>query len=851
MTTRFSVDCLLIDGSSYLFRAYHALPSLTNSDGMPTGAVYGVLTMIRKLLEETSPQFCAVVFDTKAKTFRSDIFPAYKAHRPEMPEDLAVQIEPLYAIITAMGLPLLRQEGFEADDIIGSLAKEAEQLGLNTLISTSDKDLAQLVGPRVHLINTMTQSLLDPEGVVEKFGVPPERIVDYLTLVGDTSDNVPGVSGVGPKTAVKWLQQYGDLATIIAEAPNISGKVGENLRSHLPFIETGKQLVTIHCEVPLQIHLKDCRIAPEDTETLVQWLSRLGFQSLLRNIKTQASPSLDTKNHSIIRNEEALKAFMQRLQSAEIFAFDTETTSLDPLIAQLVGVSFALPEEAPVYVPIGHQEKSPQCALSTVLATLQPLLENENVTLVGQNVKYDRRVLSSLGIELKANAHDTMLESYVLNSTAGRHDLDSLAERHLGHTMIAFETVAGKGKQQKTFDAIEITTAAEYAAEDAQATLMIHHHLFPKLQQAPTLHKVYETIEKPLVEVLARIEHNGVLIDAPALHKMSEEFSIRLQQLEEEAYKSAGKMFNLQSPKQLQEILFGDLGLPVVEKTPSGQPSTAENVLQELSLRFDLPKIILEHRTLSKLKSTYTDRLPQQIHPLTGRVHTSFHQAVTSTGRLSSSDPNLQNIPIRTEAGRRIREAFIAPPGCLLIAADYSQIELRIMAHLSEDPTLLAAFQRGDDVHASTASEIFSCSVDSVTEEQRRIAKTINFGLIYGMSAFGLAKQLGLERSEANAYVERYFQRYPGVKTYMESTRQKAFDLGYVETLFGRRLYVPDIRGKNPIAKRAAERAAINAPMQGTSADIIKLAMIKLDHTIKKIYEIFKDDSPSSRRARF
>jgi DNA polymerase-1 len=827
---------ILVDGSSYLYRAFHALPPLTNSQGEPTGAIYGVISMLRRLLSDYQPEHIAVVFDAKGKTFRDDLYVAYKAHRPSMPDELRVQVEPLHAIVQAMGLSLLMVEGVEADDVIGTLAREATAKGMKTLISTGDKDLAQLVNENVTLVNTMTNTTLDVDGVKEKFGVAPAQIIDYLTLVGDNVDNIPGVPGVGPKTAVKWLTEYGTLDALITHAEAIKGKVGENLRANLLQLPLIKELVTIKGDVLLTLSPQGLQRSAPDETALIEWFKRLEFKSWLAEIlekkaEQPAEASKKITNYTIIDSQIELTKWIERLEKAALFAFDTETTSLDYMRANVVGVSFAVASGEAAYVPFAHDYLGAPQQLSreAVLQQLKLLLENPAKKKVGHNLKYDRSVLANHGIDLQGIAFDTMLESYLLDSTLSRHDMDSLALKYLGRSTIHFEDIAGKGAKQLTFNQIPLEQAGPYAAEDADVTWQLHQTLWPRIEEKKGLANVLTHIEMPLVPILSNMERYGVLIDAGRLRQQSNELAARLRVLEDEAYQLAGCVFNLGSPKQLQEVLYGRHGLPVLEKTPTGQPSTGENVLQELALTYPLPKLILEYRSLSKLKSTYTDRLPEQINPYTGRVHTSYHQAVTATGRLSSSDPNLQNIPIRTEEGRRIRQAFVAPIGYKIIAADYSQIELRIMAHLSQDAALLKAFANGWDVHAATAAEVFDVPLAEVTSEQRRQAKAINFGLIYGMSAFGLAKQIGTERQAAQAYMDRYFARYPGVKHYMEETRKKAHHQGYVETLMGRRLILPEINSRNMQRQKAAERAAINAPLQGTAADIIKTAMLSVD----------------------
>ena len=838
---------VLVDGSSYLFRAYHALPLLTNSKGECTNAILGVTNMLKKLVDTYPDAYFGVIFDAPGKTFRNDMYPEYKANRSAMPEELREQIKPLHGLIKAMGLPLVMESGVEADDVIGTLAQQAEKAGLDVVISTGDKDIAQLVTKKIALINTMNNQWLDEVGVQEKFGVPPERIIDYLALMGDASDNIPGVPKVGPKTAAKWLNQFGSLDEIIARADEVKGKVGESLREHLDEIPLSKDLVTIRCNVPLNEAPTDLVRTEADADKLHEMVSHFEFNSWLKQLdagptkvsaavveEDQLPPKLELKVDTVM-DEAAFNAWLEKLKAADMFAFDTETTDLDYTKALVVGVSFAVEAGHAAYVPVAHTYPGAPQQLSRqwVLDQLKPLLESENVVKVGQNLKYDANVLANHGIVLAGIGHDTMLESYVLNSTATRHNMDALAEKYLGEETIHYEDVAGKGAKQIGFDQVAVEIAAPYAAEDADITLRLHQQLFSKLEKIDTLRRVYQDIEMPLVPVLARMEQTGVLVDEQMLVQQSSELSAKIQVLETQAHEAAGQPFNLGSPKQIQEILYDELGLPILKKTPKGQPSTAENVLQDLALDFPLPRIILEHRSLSKLRSTYTDKLPKQINPVTGRVHTSYHQAVTATGRLSSSDPNLQNIPVRSEEGRRIRQAFIAEPGYIVLAADYSQIELRIMAHLSQDKGLLQAFKDGLDVHKATAAEVFGVPLDQVETHQRRSAKAINFGLIYGMSAFGLAKQLDIDRGAAQGYINLYFERYPGVKQYMDETRELAREQGYVETLFGRRLYLPDINAKNGQRRQYAERTAINAPMQGTAADIIKLAMLSVDEWLQ------------------
>jgi len=828
---------VLVDGSSYLYRAFHAMPNLTNSQGGHTGAVYGVINMLRRLIKDYDPRYMAVVFDAKGKTFRDEMYPDYKATRPPMPDTLRSQIEPIHDIVRALGLPLLVVEGVEADDVIGTLARQAAARGFDTVVSTGDKDLAQLVDEHVTLINTMTDTVSDPAGVTEKFGVPPERIVDYLTLIGDTSDNIPGVPKVGPKTAVKWLQEYGSLEGVVEHAGEIKGKVGENLRSTLSHLDLSRTLVTIRTDVELPVGPTDLERRAPDEQTLRELYARMEFKTWLAELgglESSESESVDA-SYEMVTEAKALDGWIARLREAGTFAFDTETTDLDAINAEVVGVSFALRSGEAAYVPLAHSYPGAPAQLErdAVLAQLAPLLENDALEKIGHNLKYDMNVLVNHGVALRGIAYDTMLESYVLDSTASRHDMDSLALKYLGYKTIKYDEVAGKGKSQIRFDEVNVEQAMGYAAEDADITLRLHETLWPRLEAIPSLKKLFEEIEVPLVPVLARIERNGVKIDAAMLNRQSQELAKRMMEIEKEAFTHAGGPFNIASPKQIQEILFDRLKLPVLQKTPKGQPSTAESVLAELALDYPLPQIILDHRALSKLRSTYTDKLPEMINPRTGRVHTSYHQAVAATGRLSSSEPNLQNIPIRTQEGRRIREAFIPEPGNLIVSADYSQIELRIMAHLSGDETLLAAFAENRDVHRATAAEVFGAAPDEVSDEQRRTAKAINFGLIYGMSAFGLARQLRIDRASAQEYVELYFKRHPGVKRFMDETRVLAHEQGYVETVFGRRLYLPEINAANQTRRQYAERTAINAPMQGTAADLIKMAMLAVDAWIQ------------------
>jgi DNA polymerase-1 len=880
MTT--SPDLVLVDGSSYVYRAFHALPPLSTSRGEPTGAVHGVLNMLLKFVKDYQPQQIAIVFDASGKTFRDDLFAQYKAHRTPMPNDLRSQIEPLLSIIRAQGLPILRVEGVEADDVIGTLACRAARDGKSVLISTSDKDMAQLVDGSVTLINTMSNTVLDRAGVKAKFDVYPEQIIDYLALVGDTSDNIPGIEKVGPKTAAKWLGQYEKLDNLVANAAQISGKVGENLRAGLVTLELSRKLATIHTDLDLPLSHDQLTPSPPDVEKLRELYTRYELRSFLRQLDggaadatsgaltsnggasppaglnsgvgsapsgqaagqavanaqptasgaTSPSPLAGVERHyETITQWADLERWITLLSQANLFAFDTETSSPEYMQAQIVGVSFSLERGIAAYVPFGHDYTGApeQLDRDKVLAALKPLLEDPERGKIGHHLKLDAHVLANHGIQLAGMRYDTMLESYVLNSVATRHDMYSMALCYLGIPTTTYEDVAGKGAKQLPFNQVPVDKAARYAAEDADITLCLHHSLWPQLESLPRLKRLYEELEQPLMPVLLRMEHQGVLVDRELLRKQSREFSAQLKELTIHAHREAGGEFNVDSPKQLQQILYEKLQLPVTRKTPTGQPSTAEDVLEELASSYPLPRIILEYRALAKLKSTYTDKLPELADPQTGRIHTSYHQAVAATGRLSSADPNLQNIPIRRPEGRRIRQAFIAPPGYVLMAADYSQIELRIMAHLSGDEGLLSAFAEDRDVHEATASEVFGVPLDGVTSDQRRLAKTINFGLIYGMSPFGLARQLGIERSAAQRYVERYFARYPGVKRFMDETRVSARDTGFVETVHGRRLYLPDIRSGNAQQRQYSERSAINAPMQGTAADIIKRAMIAVD----------------------
>jgi DNA polymerase I len=858
---------LLVDGSSYLYRAFHAMPDLRNSANEPTGAIQGVLNMLRRLHKDYPADYSACVFDAKGKTFRDDIYPAYKATRAAMPDDLRPQIEPLHEAIKAMGWPLIMIEGVEADDVIGALAKQAESHGVKTIISTGDKDISQLVNENITVVNTMrdafrrTDDVLDIAGVENKFGIPPSLIIDYLTLIGDKVDNVPGVDKVGPKTAVKWLQEHGNLDNIIANAENITGKVGENLRAALDWLPTARALITIRCDIGIQENFEDLAPQPIDKPKLAELFDRFEFNSWKRELDNmqdgqpitkatgQVNPSSASsvsaptitptamdlfaesvnkdRHYSTILTQADFDAWLAKLSQAEIVCFDTETTSLDPMQAKIVGLSFAVKAGEAAYLPLTHDyfDAPEQLPFAATLALMKPILENANIKKVGQNLKYDKHVLANHGISLNGIAHDTLLQSYVLESHR-THNMDDLAMRHLGLETIHFEDVAGKGAKQVTFNQVTVETASDYAAEDADITLQLHQTLRPHLVKDSKLEFIYSQIEMPSMEILFTIERNGVLIDANQLNSQSNEIGMRLVALENKAYELAGQPFNLGSPKQLQEILFDKLGIKPLKKTPSGKPSTDEDVLQELALDHPLPKVLLEYRGLAKLKSTYTDKLPKMINPQTGRVHTSYNQAVAITGRLASSDPNLQNIPVRTAEGRRIREAFIAPAGSHIMSADYSQIELRIMAHLSQDEGMLDAFAKGEDIHRATAAEIFSVERSAVDNEQRRYAKVINFGLIYGMSAFGLAQNLNIDRTAAANYIERYFARYPGVRDYMDKTRAIAKQQGYVETYYGRRLWVPEINSPNVQRRNGAERAAINAPMQGTAADLIKLAMI-------------------------
>ncbi|WP_312457838.1 DNA polymerase I [Pseudescherichia sp.] len=883
---------ILVDGSSYLYRAYHAFPPLTNSAGEPTGAMYGVLNMLRSLILQYQPTHAAVVFDAKGKTFRDELFEHYKSHRPPMPDDLRSQIEPLHAMVKAMGLPLMAISGVEADDVIGTLALEAEKMGRPVLISTGDKDMAQLVTPNVTLINTMTNTILGPEEVINKYGVPPELIIDFLALMGDSSDNIPGVPGVGEKTAQALLQGLGGLETLFSESDKIASLSFRGAKTMAAKLEQNKevarlsyQLATIKTDVELDLTCEQLTVQQPAADELLSLFKRYEFKRWTADVeagtwlqgkgakpaaKPQAAPvveveddepatPLSAEHYVTVLDEPTLNEWIARLKKAPVFAFDTETDSLDNISAQLVGLSFATEPGLAAYVPVAHDylDAPEQLSRDRVLELLKPILEDDKALKVGQNLKFDRGILQNYGIELRGIAFDTMLESYILDSVAGRHDMDSLSDRWLKHQTVTFEQIAGKGKNQLTFNQIALEEAGHYAAEDADVTLQLHLKMWPKLEKHAGPLNIFQNIEMPLVPVLSRIERNGVKIDPAVLHKHSGEITLRLAELEKKAHEIAGEAFNLSSTKQLQVILFEKQGIKPLKKTPGGAPSTSEEVLEELALDYPLPKVILEHRGLSKLKSTYTDKLPLMINPKTGRVHTSYHQAVTATGRLSSTDPNLQNIPVRNEEGRRIRQAFIAPEDYVIVSADYSQIELRIMAHLSRDKGLLSAFAEGQDIHRATAAEVFGMPLESVSNDQRRSAKAINFGLIYGMSAFGLSRQLNIPRKESQRYMDLYFERYPGVREYMERTRAQAKEQGYVETLEGRRLYLPDIKSSNAARRAGAERAAINAPMQGTAADIIKRAMIAVDAWLQAeqprvrmimqvhdelVFEVHKDD---------
>ena len=827
----------LVDGSSYLYRAYHALPNLTNSAGEPTGALLGVANMLRRLINDAESENIAVVFDAKGPTFRHEMYDQYKANRPPMPTELGQQVEPIHEIVRLLGLPLIQVPGVEADDVIGTLATRAAAAKMDCIISTGDKDMAQLVDDHVSLINTMTDTHMDADGVVEKFGVTPGQIVDFLALTGDKSDNIPGVEKCGPKTAAKWLKEWQNLEGVMANAGEVKGKIGEYLRDALEILPLSRDLATIRNDLELEFEVDKLKREAVDNDALREFLQHNEFNSWLQELGKDESlrSSAIAPEYTTILDKNSFTGWLAKLEKADLIAFDTETTSLDSMQAELVGLSFAVEASEAIYIPVGHNYPGMPVQLDKkyVLEALQPLLEGDSPKKVGQHIKYDMNVLSQYGLAVKGVTFDTMLESYVFNSTGSRHDMDSLALKYLGHHTTHYEDLAGKGAKQIPFSQVSIEDAGHYAAEDADITLRLHKHLWPKLQAEPALAKVLSEIEIPLVPVLARMEQTGVLIDGQLLLDQGSELAKRMLELEGQAHEAAGQPFNLGSPKQLQEILFEKLELPVIRKTPKGQASTAEDVLRELADKYELPKLILEHRSISKLKSTYTDKLPEQINQRTGRVHTSYHQAVAATGRLSSSNPNLQNIPIRTPQGRKIRKAFIAPPGDLILAADYSQIELRIMAHLSGDEGLLKAFHEGVDIHRATAGEVFGEDYKKVTDEQRRAAKAINFGLMYGMSAFGLGRQLDISRPEAQIYMDTYFARYPGVQKFMEKTREQARDQGYVETLFGRRLYLPEIKASNMMRRQGAERAAINAPMQGTAADIIKIAMVKVDHWLQ------------------
>lgn len=836
-----SKKLVLVDGSSFLFRAYHAVPPLTNAKGEPTNAIFGVANMLRKLVNDHKTDYFTVVFDAPGKTFRHEMYDQYKASRPPMPDDLRVQIEPLHNLIRAMGLPLVIESGVEADDVLGALAQDAAGKGFNVVISTGDKDMAQLVTEQITLENTMSNTTLDIDGVFKKFAVKPEQIIDYLALMGDSVDNIPGVPKVGPKTAAKWLAQYKTLDKVIENAHQIKGKVGENLRDSLEQLPLSRVLTTIKCELDLPYTIDDLKRNKQDKAELRRQLEHLGFSAWLRMLGTddvtqkvvtrKEIPDEIKIEYETILTQEHFNSWLKKLEKAELFAFDTETSSLNYIDAEIVGVSFAIQAGEAAYLPLAHEYSDAPAQLdrAETLNYLKPLLENPEKYKVGQNLKYDANVLANHAIEMQGIQHDTMLESYVFNSTATKHNMDDLAKKYLGHETIHYEDVAGKGAKQILFSEVPLEQASPYAAEDADITLRLHQTLSEKLNEHEALKKLYQDIEIPLIPVLSHIERNGVLIDSAMLGQQSLELANHIMALEQHAHDLAGQIFNLGSPKQIQEILYEQQKLPILKKTPKGQPSTAESVLQELAIDYPLPKVILDYRSMSKLKSTYTDKLPQQVNSKTGRVHTSYHQAVAATGRLSSSDPNLQNIPIRNAEGRKIRQAFIAADGYQLMAADYSQIELRIMAHLSADEGLLNAFSEGKDIHSATAAEVFEVAVGKVTTDLRRSAKAINFGLIYGMSAFGLSQQLGLSRTQAQSYIDLYFSRYPGVKKYMDNIQLQAKDQGYVETLFGRRLYLPEINSRNAARRKYAERTAINAPMQGTAADIIKIAMINTD----------------------
>lgn len=835
--SNFDKPFILVDGSSYLYRAFHALPALANSKGIPTGAIYGVINMLKRLLADYHPEYMAVVFDAKGKTFRDELYEDYKATRTAMPDELARQIEPIHHIIKALGLPLIMIEGVEADDVIGTLAIAAKEQGIQTLISTGDKDLAQLVSAEITLINTMSNTLYTIEKVIEKFGVPPESIIDYLALVGDSSDNIPGVPNVGPKTAAKWLQQYQSLDNIIKHAAEISGKVGENLRASLTQIPLAKSLATIKCDVKLPFDYHQLKIKNPDKKALIDLYKEMEFKSWLAELleESQENNAAQYSQYKIILTKKELQNFIGEIKDAKIFAFDIQTNERNSIHAALVGVAIAIAPGQAAYIPCGHvyPDAPNQLSKDDIILQLKPVFEDALLTKIAQNMKYNLQILLNNKVSLKGPCFDVMLESYILDSTGNRHDINSLALKYLGHRALSYEDIAGKGVAQKNINEIDLQKASTYAAEYADITLRLHQLLWSRLQEENGIKNVFANIEMPLLFVLAEIERYGVLIDPEKLKKQGKELEKRLQELEKDAFNLAGQSFNLNSPKQLQEILFQKLNLPILQKTPTGQPSTADPVLQELAVDFALPRTIIEYRSLSKLISTYTNRLVEQIHPRTERVHTFYNQTGTSTGRLSSSDPNLQNIPIRSVEGRKIRQAFIAPKNYKLISADYSQIELRIMAHISEDKGLLYAFENNLDIHQATAAEVWETPIDQVTQEMRRNAKAINFGLIYGMSAFGLTKQLGIDRHAAQSYIDKYFARYPGVKHYMDNTRKLAKEKGYVETLWGRRLYIPDINASQIPRQKAAERAAINAPLQGSAADIIKLAMIQIDQWLK------------------
>jgi len=857
---------ILIDGSSYLYRAFHALPPLTNDHGEPTGALFGVVNMLRATLK-AKPDYLAFVSDAAGPTFRDELYDQYKANRPPMPDDLRAQIEPMLAIVGALGFPILREPGVEADDVIGTLSAQAQALGIEVLISTGDKDLAQLVSSHVTLVNTMSNTVTDIDGVMEKFGVRPEQIIDFLSLTGDTVDNVPGVPKCGPKTAAKWLAEYHTLDGVIENADKIGGKIGESLRNALPQLPLSRELVTIKLDVPLDVGPTDLAQREADTAQLRELYTRYGFKAALKDLDAaeQISPTAPTVpsgqqatssamtpgaattdgtidaslsapgEYDLVTTQEQLDAWLKKLHVAELIAFDTETTSIDAMRAEIVGISLSVDVDKACYIPLGHDYPGAPAQLprDAVLAALKPIFEDENKAKLGQHAKYDINVLSHYGIAVQGLKHDSMLESYVWNATATRHDMDSLARKYLGYETIKYEQVAGKGAKQISFSQVDLDTACRYAAEDADVTLRLHHALWPKLESVPKLSAVYQDIEIPLVPVLAEMERRGVLIDGDELRKQSQQLGKRMVELQQQSYKLAGHEFNLDSPKQLQAVLFDELGLQAKMKTPTGQPSTNEEALEAIADTHELPRLLLDYRGLAKLRSTYTDKLSGIVNPRTGRVHTSYHQGSVATGRISSSEPNLQNIPVRTEEGRRIRQAFIAPPGWKVMAADYSQIELRIMAHLSGDEGLLRAFHEGGDVHRATAAEVFGVTPEEVSTNQRRAAKAINFGLMYGMSAFGLARQLGVDRGEASDYMARYFSRYPGVRAYMDATREQAHRDGYVETIYGRRLYLENLTSRNQGLRQGAERAAVNAPMQGSAADIIKRAMIAVASWLK------------------